>query len=82
MSTKTQKGHHLKKALTLAILEADEFPVIESVNLIFKVKGTSLATLAKQAGISRQAAYADLHGKRVCPRFRKQAEKVLGCIPW
>ncbi len=41
-----------------------------------------VSEMAKDAGVTRQAAAADLRGEKPCPAFREHVRKVLGDIRW
>ncbi|MCI0667557.1 MAG: hypothetical protein L0Y43_05840 [Methylococcaceae bacterium] len=58
-------------------------PLQHSVAMLFRVKGVSLGTAAKQAGYQRTYLYKTLSGELApSPRLRETMESMLGVDPW
>ena len=58
-------------------------PLQHSVAMLFRVKGASLGTAAKQAGYQRTYLYKALSGElSPSPRLRETMESMLGVDPW
>jgi len=73
----------INKYIIKLAINNKNLPLIESIGLIIKTSlDLSISQLAKKAGVSPQAAYADIKGGKKCPRFRKKIKEVLGYIPW
>ena len=57
--------------------------LIEKIDLLGRLTvGKRTSELAKEAGVSPQAASADLRGDKACPKFRQYVKKVIGDVQW
>ena len=62
--------------------ESDTY-LIEKMDLLGRlVAGKRTSEMAKDAGVSPQAASADLRGDKACPKFRQYVKKKIGDIRW
>jgi len=61
-----------------AILEADDFPLVDSVAFILALKGTSVPKFAKERKVSRQMVYAVLSGERKSKGLQEDLTAILG----
>ncbi len=82
MSTPNKKNFRLKMTLIQQIMDAENIPLVDSVNYLFRLKGTSISKLSKEIHLSRQAMYSDINGEKPCPKFREKVEELLGQVPW
>lgn len=71
----------LRKALMKAVIEADALPIVDAVNLILAIKGTSIPGFAKDIGVSRQMVYGVLVGSRKSKKVKEALSGILGFEP-
>ncbi|MEW5734854.1 MAG: hypothetical protein AB1921_08360 [Thermodesulfobacteriota bacterium] len=72
----------IKDLIIHDIGQVKTMPVHASAVFLLAMRGQTISSLAARAGVSRQAANADINGRKPCPRFRKQVVALFGCVPW
>lgn len=64
------------------ISQASDIPMMPTVVFLLALHGTNVSAVAKRAGVTPQAGYADINNIKKSPRFRAEILHVLDCIPW
>jgi hypothetical protein len=82
VSTTKRNGAHLHKALINAVVEAPDLPMVETVNLVLAINGTSISQIAKDLKVSRQLPYLVLSNPKKSKRVKEAISDALGFDPW
>ena len=72
----------LKALLVHRIQCADALPPVDAVRLLLALEGMTISDLARCAGVTRQAVYPDIRGRKPSAKVRAAAEEIFGCVPW
>ena len=72
----------LKECLISEILKSSKLSLVDSVSIILGLQSKSINDLATEAGVTRQAIYMVLNGKRNSANIKKTISKALGFNPW
>jgi hypothetical protein len=65
-----------------AVVEAPDLPMVETVNLVLAINGTSIPQIAKDLKVSRQLLYLVLSNPRKSKRVKDALCDALGFDPW